>query len=104
MTVRRVVRACIGMLFLAGPLKAGAQGAPWQNDALPVAQRVADLVGRMTLEEKVVADEGRRAGDRAARRSRVQLVERGAARRGARRARDGVSAGDRHWPRRGTTA
>ena len=53
MNTRRVLRICIGMLFLAGPLKARAQGAPWQNDALPVAQRVADLVGRMTLEEKV---------------------------------------------------
>ena len=31
-------------------------------------------------------------------------MERSAARRGARRTRDGVSAGDRAWPRRGTTA
>ncbi len=41
------------------------------------------------------ADEGRRAGDSAARRSGIQLVERSAARRRALRARDGVSAGDR---------
>ena len=54
MITRHMVLAWAGVLFLAGSLKASAQGAPWQNDALPVAQRVADLVGRMTLEEKVL--------------------------------------------------
>jgi beta-xylosidase len=36
--------------------EAGAQGlveAPWQDPALPVADRVADLLGRMTLPEKI---------------------------------------------------
>ena len=54
MITRHMVQAWAGVLFLAGSLKASAQGAPWQNDALPVAQRVADLVGRLTLEEKVL--------------------------------------------------
>ena len=34
MIARHMVRAWAGVLFLAGPLKASAQGAPWQNDAL----------------------------------------------------------------------
>ena len=44
---------------LAGQLNGGRGGreapveAPWQDPALPVADRVADLLGRMTLAEKV---------------------------------------------------
>ena len=51
MNTRRMVWT---LVVMATPVVASAQGAPWQNDALPVAQRVADLVGRMTLEEKVL--------------------------------------------------
>ena len=40
-----------------------AQGAlPYLDPKLPVDQRVADLLSRMTLEEKVAAD-GRRLGE-----------------------------------------
>jgi beta-xylosidase len=44
---------------IAGQLNGGRIGAearveaPWQDPALPVADRVADLLGRMTLEEKI---------------------------------------------------
>ena len=68
----------------------------YRNPNLPVEQRVDDLVSRMTLQEKVSqlgqsADAIPRLGH-----SAVRLVERGPARRGARRQRHGVSAGDRH--------
>jgi beta-glucosidase len=38
---------------MVGQQQAGAQSRPYMNPALPVAQRVKDLIGRMTLEEKV---------------------------------------------------
>lgn len=41
------------LLLLLGTPFAGAQSYPFQNPDLPVAQRVEDLVNRMTLEEKV---------------------------------------------------
>ena len=53
-------RSAIGRTALALTLAALSTGAaqaaesiPYKNAALPVAQRVADLLGRMTLEEKV---------------------------------------------------
>lgn len=59
MTVTRSVRraAVVGIL-LVSPLVAVAQPAhagtaPYGNASLPIPQRVADLVGRMTLAEKV---------------------------------------------------
>ena len=42
--------ASVALLF---PVFASAQTLPYQNQSLPFDQRVADLVGRMTLEEKV---------------------------------------------------
>ena len=55
MTARRVA------LFLSlsitalpiGTLAAAQKPAPYLDSTLPVAQRVDDLIGRMTLEEKV---------------------------------------------------
>ena len=43
----------ITSLALLGPFAARAQTLPYQNQSLPFETRVADLVGRMTLEEKV---------------------------------------------------
>jgi beta-glucosidase len=46
--------ACL-ILALAAPRAAAAQAGrapPWRDPALPVAERVRDLLGRMTLEEK----------------------------------------------------
>ena len=65
------------------------------NESLPFDARVDDLVGAHDARGEGLADEGRRAGDRAARHSRVQLVERGTARRRALGTRDRVSAGHR---------
>ena len=50
--------ACFAALAIVavpmhGQQPAGAQSLPYMNPALPVAQRVKDLIGRMTLEEKV---------------------------------------------------
>ena len=47
------------------------QALPYMNPALPVDQRVKDLIGRMTLEEKGSADAGPRAGHTAAWRTEV---------------------------------
>ncbi|MFI7431193.1 glycoside hydrolase family 3 protein [Micromonospora sp. NPDC049836] len=38
---------------LAGPVPAGAAALPYQDPSLPVATRVADLLSRMTLDEKI---------------------------------------------------
>ncbi len=59
------------------------------------SRRASRISCRNDARGKGAADEGRRAGDSAARRSRIQLVERSAARRRALRSRDGISAGDR---------
>jgi beta-glucosidase len=45
------------MVFVASCV-ATAQDLPYRNPALPVEQRVADLISRMTLEEKVAQLEG----------------------------------------------
>jgi beta-glucosidase len=50
--------ACFAVLAIVafpmrGQQQVGAQSLPYMNPALPVAQRVKDLIGRMTLEEKV---------------------------------------------------
>ena len=88
------VAGCVFMVAAMLPASASAQ--IFRDPSVPIEKRVADLVGRMTLEEKVGADAGHRAGHPAARRARLQLVERGAARRRARRLGDRVPAGDRH--------
>jgi beta-glucosidase len=43
----------LASVALLGPYVARAQTLPYQNQSLPFETRVADLVGRMTLEEKV---------------------------------------------------
>jgi beta-glucosidase len=46
-------------IFLFVPAAASAQSAlPYRDPKLPVEQRVADLLSRMTLEEKVAQMEG----------------------------------------------
>lgn len=57
-TIRPFARAAAVGILLASPLVAVAAPAQadtpaYENPALPVAQRVADLLGRMTLAEKV---------------------------------------------------
>ncbi len=39
--------------FLAGPGTALAQKLPYQDENLPIEERVADLLGRMTIDEKI---------------------------------------------------
>ena len=53
------LRRCFGilMVFLTSCL-VKAQDFPYRNPALPVEQRIADLMSRMTLEEKVAQLEG----------------------------------------------
>ena len=53
-TITALASLCATSLIAATPAFAQQQGAsfPFQNSSLPVAQRVDDLVGRMTLEEK----------------------------------------------------
>ena len=43
---------CISLLLLS-PLRSQQQTPPYKNPALPVDKRISDLIGRMTLEEKV---------------------------------------------------
>ncbi len=59
-TIRPVARAAVAAIVLASPLVAVAVAAPaqadtpaYENAALPIPHRVADLLGRMTLAEKV---------------------------------------------------
>ena len=57
-TIRPLARAAVVSILLASPLVAVAgpvqADAPrYENSALPIPQRVADLLGRMTLAEKV---------------------------------------------------
>ena len=78
---------------------AGALAAmPFRNPDLPLEQRVDDLLGRLTLDEKVSLMIERAAARRAARDPGVPLVERGPARRRARGPGHRLPAGDR--PRR----
>jgi beta-glucosidase len=51
---------CFGMLvvFLTCCIATQAQDPPYRNSALPIEQRVADLISRMTFEEKVAQLEG----------------------------------------------
>jgi beta-glucosidase len=53
--VSAVVRllAATGLLCFAGSSARGQETPPYRNPKLPVEQRVADLLSRMTLEEKV---------------------------------------------------
>src|ERR1700704_4899935 len=48
------MRRFVATILIAGAANAGAQALPYQNQSLSFDARVADLVGRMTLEEKVL--------------------------------------------------
>ncbi|HTD21033.1 MAG TPA: glycoside hydrolase family 3 N-terminal domain-containing protein [Terriglobales bacterium] len=54
--VHRALMGIAGLLILC--LTAQAQDLPYRNPNLPVEQRIADLLSRMTLEEKVAQLEG----------------------------------------------
>ncbi|MFD0684281.1 glycoside hydrolase family 3 protein [Actinomadura fibrosa] len=62
------IAAALPSAIAAPPALAGGPAAPYLNPRLPVSQRVADLLGRMTLEEKVgqmtQAERGAIDGDR----------------------------------------
>ncbi len=50
------VRYCVVVViafFTLSPLRAQNATAPFRNDQLPIATRVNDLIGRLTLEEKI---------------------------------------------------
>src|SRR4051794_18008429 len=53
MSHRLVLAAAASALALLLPSAAASAQAPYENPALPVSQRVDDLLSRMTLEEKV---------------------------------------------------
>jgi beta-glucosidase len=53
LTARRLLTATITATALALAAPAGAETLPYQDPTLPVAQRVSDLVSRMTLAEKI---------------------------------------------------
>ena len=81
----------------AGRFRGGVDAPPaYLDPASPFEARAADLVSRMTVEEKVSQLTERGAGHPAARRPGLRLVERVPARRGPRRRGDGVPAGHRH--------
>ena len=73
-----------------------AQQPAYLDTHLSPQERAHDLVGRMTLEEKVNQLEDWAHGDSASRHSGLSDMERGSAWRGARRIRHGISAGHRH--------
>ena len=45
--------AALAIVALLAPGSAAAQSFPYQDPSLPVATRVNDLLGRMTLDEKI---------------------------------------------------
>ena len=49
---RRLLTITIAAFAVAAPA-AGAAGLPYEDPSLPIPQRVADLMSRMTLAEKI---------------------------------------------------
>ena len=85
-------------LVLASALSAQQEATAqpgYLNPALPLEQRVNDLIGRMTLEEKVSQMRDHARAHPAAGRSEVRLVERGPAWCRLCRLRDQFPSGDR---------
>ena len=72
-----------------------ADRPPYLNPDLAAEKRAADLVSRMTLEEKVLQMQNGAPAHPAPQHSGLRLVERSPARRGARRAGHRLSAGHR---------
>ncbi len=58
MQQRSKIVLCCCLLAMAFPTEVHTQTPPYRNSQLPVEQRVADLLSRMTLEEKVAQLEG----------------------------------------------
>jgi beta-glucosidase len=55
-TIQCFIAGCVvtaGLILFAGGVRAQATQPDYRNPALPVEKRVADLLGRMTLEEKL---------------------------------------------------
>jgi beta-glucosidase len=50
---RRLLTITIALCALAAPAAASADGLPYEDPNLPISQRVADLMSRMTLADKV---------------------------------------------------
>src|SRR4051812_27732978 len=48
-----VIATATALAALLAPARATAQGLPYQDPSLPVATRVNDLLGRMSLDEKI---------------------------------------------------
>jgi beta-glucosidase len=50
--IPRPLVALLGLVVLAAPAAAQTPAAPYRNAALPIEERVRDLLGRMTMDEK----------------------------------------------------
>ena len=97
MNAIRLASLLILLATTPGGARAQAGGPlPYQDPHLSTAQRVDDLVSRMTLEEKTSQMINTLRGDPAAGRARLRLVERRTARSGALGISHVVSAGHRH--------
>ena len=100
------VSAVAIFLGCAAAVSAGqsSKPLPYLDPSLPVEQRAADLVSRMTLEEKVSQMMNSSAAIPRLNVPALRLVERGTPRRSTLRLRNHVSAGNRHGGHLGRAA